>query len=379
MTQAQVRAASAVASIASHFHAPGAVAAVTPLGNGNVNDTYLVELSAGTNRRAVLQRVNTAVFRQPAQVMANIMEVSAHVERRLAAGVPQLAGRRWQMPHLLLDRTTGLPWRESEGEVWRCLSFIENAVSPERIDDPALAREVGFGLGLFHLLIADLPAERLADTLEGFHVTPTVLARYDQELALSAVPRCTRSRWCLEFIEAREPFASILEDARARGELQLRPIHGDPKVNNLMVDAGSGQAVALIDLDTVKPGLVQVDIGDCLRSACNPAGEDTTDLEAVHFDLGLAEAILSGYLGVAQEFLSTADRDYIVAATKLISFELGVRFFSDHLAGDVYFRTTHPGHNLERALVQFRLTESIERQEPALREIVERCCQGSAA
>jgi Ser/Thr protein kinase RdoA (MazF antagonist) len=172
-------------------------------------------------------------------------------------------------------------------------------------------------------------------------------------------------------VEKRRDLARVLEEAKAAGKLQLRPIHGDPKVNNVMLCAHTGQAVSLVDLDTVKPGLVQYDIGDCLRSACNPRGEEARATEAIPFDLDLCRAVLEGYLGAARDCLDDADLDHIFTAARLISFELGLRFFSDHLAGDVYFRTSRPGHNLDRALVQFKLTESIEAQEQEIRAIVE--------
>jgi Ser/Thr protein kinase RdoA (MazF antagonist) len=163
----------------------------------------------------------------------------------------------------------------------------------------------------------------------------------------------------------------VLERAKAAGLLLPRPIHGDPKVNNVMLDSTTGQAVALVDLDTVKPGLIHYDIGDCLRSCCNPAGEETLDLGAVRFDLDLCRDVLGGYLSAASGFLTAADYDHLYAAIRLISFELGLRFFTDHLAGDVYFRVDHPGHNLQRALVQFRLTESIEAQEGQIGGLIE--------
>ena len=140
----------------------------------------------------------------------------------------------------------------------------------------------------------------------------------------------------------------------------------------------NGKAVALIDLDTVKPGLVHYDIGDCLRSCCNPLGEETDAFDAVHFDLDLAAAILEGYLGVAGSFLTPAELAYIPVAAELISFELGLRFFTDHLNGNVYFKARHPEHNLQRALVQFRLTASIEAQMAPLRSLVQRLAACSA-
>jgi Ser/Thr protein kinase RdoA (MazF antagonist) len=171
-------------------------------------------------------------------------------------------------------------------------------------------------------------------------------------------------------VEERLDLVPVLEHACAAGRLRRRPIHGDPKVNNVLLCERSGRALALVDLDTVKPGLVHYDIGDCLRSACNRAGEETTDLEGVHFDLDLAEALLRGYLAEAGSCLSEADLNHLYDSIRLLPFELGLRFFTDHLAGNVYFKARHPRHNLERARVQFRLTESIEAQENELRVLI---------
>ena len=175
---------------------------------------------------------------------------------------------------------------------------------------------------------------------------------------------------CLQLVAERRAWADVLEDARAQGRLRLRPIHGDPKVNNVMLDTATGQAVALVDLDTVKPGLVHYDIGDCLRSGGNPRGEETGDWEEVRFDPELGRAILTGYLSQARDFLTENDYDYLYDAIRLLAFELGLRFFTDYLAGNVYFKARHPEHNLVRALVQFKLTESIESQAAAIRAII---------
>ncbi|HAX76424.1 MAG TPA: aminoglycoside phosphotransferase, partial [Cyanobacteria bacterium UBA11372] len=163
----------------------------------------------------------------------------------------------------------------------------------------------------------------------------------------------------------------ILENAKTEGKLPLRLMHGDPKINNVMFDTATGKAVSVVDLDTVKPGLVHYDIGDCLRSGCNPAGEETADWQSVRFDTDLAQGILQGYLSVAKAFLTENDYAYIYDAIRLIAFELGLRFFADHLAGNVYFKVKYAEHNLARALVQFKLTESIESQEITIRRIIE--------
>lgn len=357
-------------AVAEAFALPAPVARVEPLGNGNVNATYRVHLAGEGQGSTVLQRLNTAVFREPQLVMANIEAVAAHVERRLAEGNPDPEGRPWRMPAVLRQRLSGEPWLERQGSFWRMLSFLEGTRSVDAIEGLEQAREIGAALGLFHALIHDLPAERLADTLVGFHITPAYLEHYQQVLHESTVERCPRCLEAIAFVEQRQERAGVLEEALAAGRLRLRPIHGDPKINNLLLCQSSGRAVALIDLDTVKPGLVHYDIGDCLRSACNPHGEDCADLEAVHFDLALAERVLGGYLSVARGFLSDADLDAIPDAIALLPFELGLRFLTDHLAGDVYFRTSRPGHNLDRALVQFRLAASVEAQREAIEALV---------
>jgi Ser/Thr protein kinase RdoA (MazF antagonist) len=153
--------------------------------------------------------------------------------------------------------------------------------------------------------------------------------------------------------------------------LFLRPIHGDPKVNNVMLDKATGQAVSLIDLDTVKPGLLHYDLGDCLRSGCNPLGEETTRWQDVRFEMDYCRAILNGYLAKARTFLTPGDCHFLFDGIRLIAFELGLRFFTDHLAGNLYFKSNYPGHNLARALVQFKLAESIAAQETIIRRLIE--------
>jgi len=173
------------------------------------------------------------------------------------------------------------------------------------------------------------------------------------------------------FIQERREFASIIEDALERGELKLRPIHGDPKITNIMMDDITGLGTAIIDLDTVKPGLIHYDFGDCVRSVCNPAGEEARDLNAVVIDVDSFKALVRGYLKQARNFLTKNDRKYLYDSARLITFELGLRFFSDYLAGDVYFKTNYAGQNLNRARVQMKLCQSIENRESMMRGVLE--------
>ncbi len=354
----------------AHLFSPGGrVAAIRPYGRGNVNDTYLVTLEDGRLPCFILQRLNSRVFRQPHLVMANLRVVTAHVAARLAEA-PAAPGRRWALPQLL-PAADGRDYVVAPGgSCWRALTFIGQTRSPVVVADAAHAREVGWALGRFHELVSDLPPALLTDPLPGFHITPRYLRHYEAVLAKVRLPPAPEAAWAAQFISRRRELAGVLEDAKARGELKERVIHGDPKVDNVLLDEATGQAVGLVDLDTVKPGLVHYDLGDSLRSACNPLGEETPDWQAVRCEPELAAALLAGYLSVARGFLTAADCAYLFPAARLIAFELGLRFFTDYLEGNVYFRAAHPEHNLVRALVQFRLTESLESQAEALGRLI---------
>ncbi len=341
---------------------------VQAFGNGNINDTFLVTVDSTQERHFILQRINTQVFRYPELVMQNMRTFTEHVQNRLL-NAP--LDRRWEVPRVLLTKDGQDYCTDADGSFWRAISFIEGSQSFDTMQNTEQAREVGYALGMFHNLIADLPPEKLADTLEGFHITPGYLQYYEEVLAKTSAKVCPEVNYCLQFVSDRTPFAHILENAKTQGKLPLRLMHGDPKINNVMFDTATGKAVSVVDLDTVKPGLVHYDIGDCLRSGCNPAGEETADWQSVRFDTDLAQGILQGYLSVAKAFLTENDYAYIYDAIRLIAFELGLRFFADHLAGNVYFKVKYAEHNLARALVQFKLTESIESQEITIRRIIE--------
>lgn len=356
---------------AQHFtpQGQGQVLDLREYGSGNVNDTYLVTVKDAAEPHFILQRLNLHVFRQPELVMANLRIVSGHVARRLATA-PLGRGRRFELPRVLLTRDGRDHLIDSGGSFWRALSFIDAAETFDTIKDAGQAQEVGSALGRFHSLLSDLAPEDLSDTLPGFHLTPGYLAHYDAVLARHGARRSPEMSYASGFVDARRAFASVLEDARAQGRLKPRPIHGDPKINNVMLDTATGQAVSMVDLDTVKPGLVHYDIGDCLRSGCNPRGEETGDWEAVRFEPELCRAMLSGYLSQTRDVLTGTDYDYLYDAIRLLPFELGLRFFTDYLAGNVYFKARYPEHNLIRALVQFRLTESLESQAAAIEAII---------
>jgi Ser/Thr protein kinase RdoA (MazF antagonist) len=298
--------------------------------------------------------------------MQNMRTFTEHVRRRARE-----EGNHWVMPRVM-SASEGQDFHiDPQGNFWRAISYVYGTQSFETIRDARLAYEVGYALGTFQYLISDLPTTSLADTLEGFHIMPRYLQHYDQVFSHNGHQSSAEVRYCLRFVERRRAFSSILENAREHGRLMLRPVHGDPKVNNVMIERSTGRAISIVDLDTVKPGLIHYDIGDCMRSGCNPLGEDAEDWEAVYFDPEIGAAILEGYLTQARNFLTAADYEYLFDSIRLLTFELGVRFFTDYLAGNVYFKIKHPEHNLQRALVRFRLTESIEAHEADIRDIIQ--------
>ena len=352
--------------IAQQFASSSQVIELREFGNGNINDTYLVTTDSIEEKHFVLQRINTHVFQQPRLIMQNMRAFTEHMHRRATN-----EGHHWKMPRVISTRDGQDFYLDTGGNFWRAISFIHGAQSFSTVKDVQHARQVGHALGMFQYLIHDLPIDRLADTLEGFHIMPRYLQNFDGVLLHNRFKSNAEVSYCLNFVNNRRDWAHILENAREQGKLPVRPVHGDPKVDNVMIETSTGDAISLVDLDTVKPGLIHYDIGDCMRSACNPLGEETEQWGAVHFDPEIGAAILEGYLAQARKFLISVDYEYLFDSIRLLTFELGLRFLTDYLAGNVYFKVKDPDHNLRRALVQFKLTESIEAHEADIRNIIQ--------
>jgi Ser/Thr protein kinase RdoA (MazF antagonist) len=348
----------------------GSIKAVEKCGRGIINDTYLVELS-GQADSFILQRINTHVFKRPELIMHNLRLVCEYIHT-----VKKITRSRsdsdWKMLRIIPTRDNRDFFIDPEGGFWRALSFIHGSHSLENISNLDNAREAGRALGMFHHLTDNLDPALLHDTLPGFHNIEHYLSHYDQVLSSRINREFTESeKLCGQFVEERRSWAPVLENARKHDKLQVRIIHGDLKINNVMLDNQTGEAVSIIDLDTVKPGLLLYDIGDCLRSCCNISEEESDDFDAVRFDPKRCEAALSGYMGVAHACLTPQDFNFLFDAIRLIPFELGLRFYTDYLEGNPYFKVSHPKQNLELAMVQFRLVESVEQQEVGIRAIIE--------
>lgn len=333
------------------------------LGRGLINDTYRVTAGASS---WVLQRINRQVFPNPVAVMANLRRVTDHASR-VRRGCPESP---WRLPEVIPARTGDDVYRDEHGDYWRAITYIDQTYGLSVISQPEQAEQVGRALGWFHGLVGELPAESLHDSLPGFHVTPNYLIEFDAVVARAgAVSDAAGLAEALRFVELRRDRADVLESAKSRGWLKSHVIHGDPKLDNVLFDITSGKAVSLVDLDTVKPGLLHYDLGDCFRSCCNRVSESSEAGEAA-FDVGVFRAVLQGYLQEASAILTREDLDYLYEAIRLLPFELGLRFLTDHLAGNVYFKVQAPGQNLDRALGQFRLSASVETHESEIRRIL---------
>ncbi len=362
-------------SIAAEFKVPGQVVTVLNIETGNVNDTYrVIKRTTYSEVQFVLQRISKAVFPRPDLVMSNMKAITDYGHQRLEEQVTS-ANRIWQLPKVISTLDGKDYFIDEKGNYWRALSMIASATSHEKVMNVEHAFEAGYVLGHFQRIIADFPIDQLEDTLPGFHITPGYLEYHDKvvetDLAQQKLSASSEARRIEAFIQERREFVPILEDALARNELTLRPIHGDPKITNIMIDDITGKGTAIIDLDTVKPGLIHYDFGDSVRSACNPGGEEAKDLTQVFVDLDSFEALVRGYLKQAGNFLTGWDRKYLYDSVRLITFELGLRFFSDYLAGDVYFKTKYQSQNLNRGRVQMKLCESIETRESMMRRVLE--------
>ena len=345
------------------FRAGSADVQVVPLGAGNINDTYLVQ-TAG--QKFVLQRINSAVFPEPERVVANFARVSRHI-----AEVAGSQSEPFLCAQLILTANGGLSYQDGEGGVWRAQSWVDHLSADLISFKHDTAAQLGRVLARFHQLTMDLPERSLAEPIPGFHCTPRYLEQFDQARSAWQGIRSPELAQALAYVERFRPVAGPSQDAATKGPLRRRLIHGDPKLDNVIF-TDKGVAVGFFDLDTTGPGLIHYDIGDCLRSCCNRAGEEGANRQDVRFDSDICHDVLGGYLEIAGPDFGDVDRYYIYDAVLVIAFELALRFLTDHLQGNVYFKVKSEAENLFRALGQFQLAESICEEEKTIRACTDR-------
>lgn len=349
----------------SHYGIPEKeVGNIRPYGNGHINETYLVTTAGGD--RLVLQKINTHVFKDPQGLMQNMEAVCRHMEKSLRE-----AGDTVQKPVTLLstkDGTGTTCYIDGDGNAFKLMECIEG-VSIEETPTPALLRRAAAAFGQFQRYLAGFPAETLHETIPFFHDTRRRFANLRAAIEADRAGRVGEVAAEIAQAEHFEKYIGAIVDGLADGSVPTRVTHNDTKINNLLFNE-AGQCVAVIDLDTVMPGSMLYDFGDALRSGGSSAAEDETDLSRVYFREDLFEAFAAGFLGSVGGSITARERELLPLSVLLMTYECGIRFLTDYLDGDVYFRIHHPGHNLERARNQFALCFDIEKKLPALAAIV---------
>jgi hypothetical protein len=365
--------------LCKRFAIDGDLVNAVPYGTGHINDTFAATYEHGARsgrRRYIHQRINRQVFRDPDALMENIGRVTRHVRRKLAAAGADDLDRR---ALTLVPTRDGADWLvDADGEYWRTYLFIEKATTYDVVETVAQAREVARAFGRFQRQLSDLGPPSLAATIPGFHDTPARLEAFRDAVASDAFGRVARAADEIGRLEQRASLADALQALARDGRIPVRIAHNDTKINNVLIDHASGEGVCVIDLDTVMPGLALDDFGDLVRTSVCFAKEDDRDLSKVRVELPLFEALARGYLETAGSFLEQVEIDNLVLAGKLMTYECALRFLTDHLRGDTYFRVHHEGHNLDRARVQIALLDGLEAHEERMREIVARAADEAA-
>jgi Ser/Thr protein kinase RdoA (MazF antagonist) len=338
---------------------------------GHINETYSASYDQGGARvRYIHQKINQSVFRDPRQVMENMVRVTSHMRRKLEALDNHDITRRCLT--IVPTRNGDSFYRDSAGECWRTYVYIEGIQTFEAVQSPRQAYQAGKAFGFFQHLLADLPGGRLADTIPNFHNTRKRFQSLLQATEKDHFNRAASAKEEIAFALKREPIVDVILNCLAAKTIPERTTHNDTKFNNVMLDTVTGDAMCVVDLDTVMSGCVLYDFGDMVRTTTSPAAEDELDLSKVRMQMPLFKKLAEGYLSAAGGFLTKAEKAHFAFAGKLITFTIGLRFLTDYLAGDTYFRVHRPGHNLDRCRTQFKLVESIERQEQAMQSFVDK-------
>jgi len=356
-------------AVLARFAVPGELSSIEPHTSGLINHSWLARFDAPDGpRRYLLQQINRHVFPHPDEVMENMARVTRHVALHLAREHVPDAERRVLS---LVETRDGRPLhRDEAGETWRLVPWIDGTRSIERAATEAEAHETARAFGRFLAQLQDLPGPPLHETIVAFHDTPARLVAFERAVAADRVARAASCRPEIEALLGRRALASALALPAARGEIHVRPTHNDAKIANVLFDERTGEALCVVDLDTVMPGLSLHDFGDLARSGVSDSDEDERELSRVAVRVPVFDALARGFVEGAGSALAAAERSLLATGAEVIVYEQAIRFLGDYLDGDRYYRTARSSHNLDRARSQLRLLESLEAAGPELRRIV---------
>ena len=352
-----------IEKLAANFALGSKIVSITECHVGHINGTYFVNTE---NNRFVLQKINQNVFKKPEQVMANIVAVTKHIKKKIKKEKDE--GNGCTLDFLRSGRN--YYFYDDEGECWRCYGFVDGKCH-QACESVELMTEVGRTFGNFQRLLSDFDASALYETIPNFHDTEKRYETFEKTVAADPVGRAKDVEAEIAFVCAHHNICSIIVDGIKEGKYPLRVTHNDTKLNNVIMDAETGKGRCVLDLDTVMPGSLLYDFGDAIRFGASSAPEDETDLSKVYVKTEMFEAFAKGFAEGIGTDISEAELDAFPDAAKIITFEVGMRFLTDYIDGDNYFRTAYPQHNLDRARNQFKLVSDMETKEDEFKRIIE--------
>ncbi len=333
-----------------------------PYGNGHINDTFCLD-----SPRRILQRINTSIFKNPEELMENVEKVTDFLREKIVAN----GGNPLRETLTVIKTVDGKNcYKYDEENAFRMYLFVEDTKSIENSKTPEDLYEAGVGFGRFQRMLADYPAETLHETIKDFHHTPKRVEALREAIREDKAGRAASVKEEIDFALEQAVWADVVIKGIEDGRIPLRVTHNDTKINNILFDQESGKAVCVIDLDTVMPGSMLYDFGDALRMGGSTAAEDETDLDKVWFEVEAFEAFAKGYLSEVKDSLTETEIELLPLSVKLMTYECGIRFLTDYLNGDTYFKIHREHHNLDRARNQFKLVADITEKEALLTEVV---------
>lgn len=356
-----------IKSVIDAFALEGTLTECIPYGSGHINDTYC--LTYDTGKRYILQRMNKSIFTKPVELMENVSGVTAWLKKKIL----EHGGDVERETLNLVMTKDGQPYHiDVDEEYWRVYLFIENATCYDMVKDDNDFYQSAVAFGNFQRLLAEYPAETLHETIPNFHNTVDRLEKFKKAVEKDTCGRAAFVEKEIQFVMDRTDLAHVLCDMQEQRKLPLRVTHNDTKLNNIMIDNETGKGICVIDLDTVMPGLSVNDFGDSIRFGASTGAEDEKDLSKISCDLHLYEVYAKGFIEGCAGALIEAELDALPLGAILMTFECGMRFLTDYLEGDHYFKIHREGHNLDRCRTQFKLVADMEEKLPQMRAIVDK-------